>query len=148
MRRGDPWIVIWLLTKTKSFKTFYEYRKSLSILDVWFTLIRFHSYTVAISTYMMPALTPTRKRLSLCEKQKIIEESKAAGFDLNKTAEAFVFISWGYFLFAFNRVFLWVILQSLTKLDFKNNLSLRTKIAVIKKVFKVNFDCTFRYVPR
>ena len=38
---------------------------------------------------MMPALTPTRKRLSLCEKQKIIEESKAAGFDRNKTAEAF-----------------------------------------------------------
>ena len=37
----------------------------------------------------MPALTPTRKRLSLCEKQKIIEESKAAGFDRNKTAEAF-----------------------------------------------------------
>ena len=25
---------------------------------------------------MMPALTPTRKRLSLCEKQKIIEERK------------------------------------------------------------------------
>ena len=46
-----------------------------------------------ISTYVMPALIPTRKRLSLCEKQKIIEESKAAGFDLNKTAEAFVFIS-------------------------------------------------------
>ena len=33
----------------------------------------------------MPPLTPSRKRLSLCEKQKIIEGSKKPGFDKNKT---------------------------------------------------------------
>ena len=38
---------------------------------------------------MTPALTPSRKRLSLCKKQKILEESQAAGFDRNKTAEGF-----------------------------------------------------------
>ena len=35
----------------------------------------------------MPPLTPSRKRLSLCEKQKIIEDSKKPGFDKNKICE-------------------------------------------------------------
>ena len=37
----------------------------------------------------MPPLTPSRKRLSLCEKQKIIEDSKKPGFDKNKTCEKY-----------------------------------------------------------
>ena len=37
----------------------------------------------------MPPLTPSRKRLSLCEKQKIIEDSKKTGFDKNKTCEKY-----------------------------------------------------------
>ena len=35
----------------------------------------------------MPPLTPSRKRLSLCEKQKIIEDSKKPVFDKNKICE-------------------------------------------------------------
>ena len=37
----------------------------------------------------MPPLTPSRKRLSLCEKQKIIEDSKKPGFDKNKICEKY-----------------------------------------------------------
>ena len=35
----------------------------------------------------MPPLTPTRKRLTLSEKQKIIEDSKLPGFNKAKTLE-------------------------------------------------------------
>ena len=37
----------------------------------------------------MPPLTSSRKRLNLCEKQKIIEDSKKPGFDKNKICEKY-----------------------------------------------------------
>ena len=37
----------------------------------------------------MPPLTPTRKRLTLSEKQKIIEDSKLPGFNKAKTLEKY-----------------------------------------------------------
>ena len=37
----------------------------------------------------MPPLTPTRKRLTLSEKQKVIEDSKLPGFNKAKTLEKY-----------------------------------------------------------